>query len=69
LSEYARYLNAEDARLSGYGWIDRRHGIVHIPISDAMEILAVRGLPVMAEPQPIPKRNVVAPEKLNPGGK
>lgn len=66
---YARYINAENARLNNYGWIDRRHGIVHIPISDAMEILAERGLPAMAEPQSFPKRNVVTPEKVGPSGK
>jgi hypothetical protein len=36
---------AEDARLSGYGWIDQEAGIVRIPIDRAMDILASKGLP------------------------
>jgi hypothetical protein len=31
---------AEDARLDGYGWVDRRAGIVHIPIERAIDLLA-----------------------------
>ncbi len=31
-------------RLNGYGWIDRAHGIVHIPIDAAMQRLAQQGL-------------------------
>jgi len=29
---------AEDARLHGYGWVDRNAGVVHIPIERAMEL-------------------------------
>ncbi len=32
------------ARLSGYGWVDREQGIVHIPITQAMQQLAEAGL-------------------------
>jgi len=28
-------------RLRSYGWVDRSHGIVHIPIARAMEIIAM----------------------------
>ena len=35
----------EEARLKGYGWIDREKGIVHIPIERAMELLVKKGLP------------------------
>jgi len=31
---------AEAARLSSYGWVDRRAGIVHIPIDRAIELIA-----------------------------
>ena len=31
---------AEDARLDGYGWVDRRAGIVHIPIERAIDLVA-----------------------------
>lgn len=32
----------EAARLDGYGWVDRQAGIVHIPITRAMELLVAR---------------------------
>jgi hypothetical protein len=45
-------LHAEEERaLTGSGWVDRERGIVHIPIDDAVEILAQRGLPVREEPR------------------
>ncbi len=37
---------SEDAVLTTYGWVDRNAGMVRIPITRAMEILAERGLPV-----------------------
>jgi hypothetical protein len=36
---------AEDARLGGYGWVDRGAGRVHVPIERAMELLAAGGGP------------------------
>jgi hypothetical protein len=36
---------AEEAKLNGYAWIDRKSGIVRIPIDRAMDLLAERGLP------------------------
>jgi hypothetical protein len=35
----------ENATLSSYGWVDRKNGIVRLPIARAMELLAQRGLP------------------------
>ena len=35
----------QDAELNSYGWVDRRNGIAHIPIAQAMELLVQRGLP------------------------
>lgn len=32
-------------RLNGYGWVDRKAGIAHIPIDRAIDVLAERGLP------------------------
>ncbi len=40
---------AEDAWLNGYGWIDQKAGIAHIPVDRAMELLATRALPVRPE--------------------
>ena len=30
----------EDAQLAGYGWVDREHGVIHIPIDRAMALVA-----------------------------
>jgi hypothetical protein len=39
-------LNAQElARLNGYGWVDKSAGIVHIPISRAMDLIATTGIP------------------------
>ena len=41
-------LNAQEkARLSGYGWVDRNAGTVHIPIERAMDLLVQRGIPAV----------------------
>ena len=43
----------EDAALTPYGWVDRKNGIVHIPIDRAMDLLFQRGLPTRPpEPEP-----------------
>ena len=34
-----------EKRLKNYGWIDRRHGIVHIPIKGALQQAAAAGFP------------------------
>ena len=60
--------SAEDAVLKNYGYIDREHGVVHIPIEEAKRVLAARlavqgqlgaGVPAApatttAVPQPVP---------------
>jgi hypothetical protein len=33
------------ARLDSYGWVDQQAGVVHIPINQAMTLIAQRGLP------------------------
>ncbi|HEV7238293.1 MAG TPA: hypothetical protein VGQ36_03560 [Thermoanaerobaculia bacterium] len=33
---------AEDARLGNYGWVDKQHGAVHIPIEEAKKLLAAK---------------------------
>jgi hypothetical protein len=35
----------EQHELDSYGWVDRTHGIVRIPISRAMDLIMERGLP------------------------
>jgi hypothetical protein len=47
-SDLARLVAAQRARLTSYGWVDRSAGIVHIPIDEALRLVAQRGLPVRA---------------------
>ncbi len=41
----------EDAQLNSYGWVDRKAGTVHMPIAEAMKLLAARGLPAPGKPR------------------
>ena len=43
-----RWRRGHDARLNGYGWIDRANGISHVPIERAMESVASGALPMGA---------------------
>jgi hypothetical protein len=40
----------EDKLLNGYAWVDQPKGVVRIPISQAIDILAKRGLPSHSAP-------------------
>jgi hypothetical protein len=40
----------EDMLLGSYGWVDQSKGIVHIPIDQAIDIVAQKGLPVKVSP-------------------
>jgi hypothetical protein len=44
-------LNRQEEKLQSYGWVDRKAGVVHIPIERAMELVIQRGLPVRKEGQ------------------
>jgi len=37
---------AENAKLTGYGWVDKEGGVTHIPIERAMDVMLQRGFPV-----------------------
>src|SRR5690606_3435202 len=40
-------------KLTSYGWVDQGTGVVHIPIDDAMRIVAERGgVPTSGQPSP-----------------
>lgn len=41
--ELGRDRREKEQRLHSYGWVDRNGGVAHIPIEDAMELLASRG--------------------------
>jgi hypothetical protein len=49
----ARDRAAQQARLDGFGWVDREAGVLHIPIATAMELVA-RGVRVPAGEAPPP---------------
>ena len=42
VEDLAAYRRAKDAELHDYAWIDRRHGVVRIPIERAMQLTAER---------------------------
>ncbi|MGH9326070.1 MAG: hypothetical protein ACRD2B_05205 [Terriglobia bacterium] len=44
--ELQQYLKQENHILDSYGWVDRKAGIVRIPIDRAMALLLQKGLPV-----------------------
>ena len=54
----------EEALLDGYGWVDRRGGVVRIPIDRAMDLIAQRGIPPAtgtAPPPSVPAAAVARP--------
>jgi hypothetical protein len=64
---------AEEQILNGYGWIDQANGVVRVPIAQAIEMLAARGLPArQAMPAPsnvtVPTESGMGPKMQRPGG-
>lgn len=49
-ADFQTYRASEEAQLNNYGWVDRKNGIVRIPIERAMELLASRGIPPQKAP-------------------
>ncbi|MGA7130091.1 MAG: hypothetical protein WBZ19_27505 [Chthoniobacterales bacterium] len=45
-SDLKSYLKQKETELTTYGWIDRKAGIVRIPIDQAMNTFVSRGFPV-----------------------
>ena len=43
LSDLEKLQQKQQAQLEGYAWVDRKQGIVRIPIERAMQIVASRG--------------------------
>jgi hypothetical protein len=60
--DLARYREEQRKGLDGYGWVDRPAGVVHIPIDEAMRIVAERGLPTRGA-------EATAPAASGQGGK
>ena len=77
-TEDLQQLRADEARLlGGYGWVDREHVVVRIPIERAMDLVLERGLPKPAtgagEPRSkqaeIEEREETRPETDEPADK
>ena len=50
--ELAAFRAREDAILASYAWVDKEHGIVRIPVEEAMRLVAERGVPFFEVPEP-----------------
>jgi hypothetical protein len=73
ISDLKQMRDAENQMLGTYGWVDREHGIVRLPIDRAIDLLAQRGLPSSpATPdQPgvsVPTESGLGPKMVVPGG-
>ncbi len=44
-TDMTRFYASEMQALNSTGWVDRAHGIAHIPIEDAMRRIAASGIP------------------------
>jgi hypothetical protein len=51
-ADLARFRAAEEKRLDTYYWVDKKNGIVHIPIDQAMKELAAKGIPGFPKAKP-----------------
>ena len=61
-----RFREEEETRLNSYGWVDSAHGVVHIPIQQAMQMIARQGLaPAQGEPSSTFSRPLHAPHATN----
>lgn len=43
--DLAKYRQDKRAQLDSTGWVDQKAGVAHIPIADAMDLLAQRAVP------------------------
>ena len=68
--ELKDYCEAQQREVKTYGWIDRRLGVVRIPIDRAMDLALERGLPTRSSAQPAAAgASIVTPEAASvPGG-
>jgi hypothetical protein len=48
--DLAKFMDAQRTLLSSYAWVDKEHGVVRIPVEEAMKLVAERG--VAAAPPP-----------------
>jgi hypothetical protein len=48
----------EEQTLNSYGWVDEKAGVMRIPIERAMQLVAQRGLPTVAQAGTVPSSAV-----------
>ncbi|MCX6967149.1 MAG: hypothetical protein NTZ46_05105 [Verrucomicrobia bacterium] len=48
--DLAKFRQQQEAALNGYRWVDRKTGVVGIPIQRAMELLVQQGEPILGAP-------------------
>jgi hypothetical protein len=59
-------LQAENAQLHSYGWVDRSAGMVRVPIDQAMAFVVQQGLPSWHEIPVLPADQGGATQEKNP---
>jgi hypothetical protein len=52
-----QFQKAAQEKLDSFGWVDQQRGIAHIPVSEAMRIIAEKGLP------PLPSASAATPKE------
>lgn len=58
---------AEDKLVNGYGWVDQAHGVAHIPVDRAVDLLAQRGLASRPQSAQAAPRDVSVPTESSLG--
>jgi hypothetical protein len=53
-SELNGFRYGEEEELNSYGWVDEKAGVAHIPITQAMQMIAQRGLPTTPQTGTMP---------------
>jgi hypothetical protein len=51
-ADLVKFRDEKEQQLDSYGWVDRGKGIAHIPIGQAMQDVAARGIPDFPKGQP-----------------
>lgn len=62
-----RMREAEQQIMNGYGWLDRSAGVVRIPISRAMDLIAQENLPARNPAGPLATSNATVPTESGLG--
>jgi hypothetical protein len=44
-ADFEQFKADQEARLNSYGWVDKKAGVIRIPIERAMDLILERGLP------------------------